>query len=138
MTAIATLAITTSHAAIVTNWAAYNDFTPNYVPAAGWFTHSNATAIDMRVAGSTGNLLILLVTLWDLAVVPALTASVRDIAILHFALALLAAKFVELFSALREIFKLPPSALVSSGWFFAFAVTLQPLFLFSFLMWALG
>jgi hypothetical protein len=48
--------VTTLQAAIVTNWAAYNDFTPNYTPAAGWFTHSNATAIDMRVAGSTGNL----------------------------------------------------------------------------------
>ena len=90
-----------------------------------------------KMAG-LAHVLILLVTLWDIAIVPALTASVRDIVILHFMLALLAAKFVEIFSALREILKLPPPGLVSSGWFFAFAVTLQPLLLFSFLMWALG
>ena len=90
-----------------------------------------------KLVGLT-HVLILLVTVWAIAAAPAVTASVREITMLHFALALLAAKLVEIFSALREVFKLPPSRLVSSGWFFAFAVTLQPLLVFSFLMWAFG
>ena len=90
-----------------------------------------------NLAGLT-HALVLPIAVGFAHVAPGLDLTLRDIVISHFMIALLLAKLVEVMSAICELFKLPPLRLVSSGWFFAFAVTLQPLFLLSFALWAIG
>lgn len=82
--------------------------------------------------------LLLPVTFGFVLTAPALKPTLRDIVCLHFMLALLLATLVEIVSAIYELFRLPALSLVSSGWFFAFAVTLLPLLLIAFTLWALG
>jgi len=82
--------------------------------------------------------LVLFVTLGLIAAAPKIQGRWQSIVLVHFLVGLLAAKIVELISAAREMFKQPPLWLVSSGWFFAFAVTLQPLLVLVIALWLLG
>ena len=84
------------------------------------------------------HVIILAVSLGMVAAAPKMPATLHNIVLVHFLVGLLTAKIIEIISAAREAFKRPSLGLVSSGWFFAFAVSLQPLLLFAFALWLLS
>ena len=59
----------------------------------------------------------------------------KQIKLCVFAIALLLAKLIDLWEAVCQLFHLRQPHLVSSGFFFAFALPIIPLFVLAFTLW---
>lgn len=77
-------------------------------------------------------------TWWTIHLAPALHFTLRDVVLLHFLFALVVAKLGEVASIGAEIGRLPPPRCVTSGWLFAFWVTVLALLPFFLLLALLG
>ncbi len=102
-----------------------------------WQLSAEAKRAAWIAVGST-HALILLIAFGFTCAAPALHPTLRDIVIVHFLVALLIASVLESTSRVRQLLGLAPWSFESSGWFFAFKVTLMPLLVFAFVLWALG